>query len=237
MAYTPEAVGILQALSRFNAAHPWSHNAAFTPLIRRHARDVARRGGRRALDVGCGTGELVATLAGELPDVLGLEPDPTTARMAQRHIAGIDGARIEQHPFDDRWQFDKSEQSEHFDLIVFVASLHHMPLEPTLRAARNALAPGGRLVVVGVCKDTAADLPRDLASLVLNPIIGLVRHPKPAASTPVSMRAPTAEASETFDQIGAVARRLMPGIRLRRRLFWRYTAIWTRPLAPPVPSH
>ncbi|UJP11048.1 class I SAM-dependent methyltransferase [Microbacterium sp. KUDC0406] len=218
---------ILTALNRFNAAHPWSHNDAYAWFVLRHARAVRRAGGRTAVDVGCGTGNLAARLAGILPEVIGIEPDLATARVAARRFAASDRVCIEQRRFGD-------EPYGSYDLIVFVASLHHMPLRATLAQARAALRPGGRILIVGVASEASADALRSLVSLAVNPIVGLLRHPHPATAPPASMRAPTAEPLETFDEIHAVAAGELPGIRMRRRLFWRYTAYWTAPLRGEV---
>jgi SAM-dependent methyltransferase len=118
-------------------------------------------------------------------------------------------------------------------LIVFVASLHHMDLRTALQDARAALRPGGRVVIVGVARETSGDAMRSWVSLLLNPLIGLVRHPSRAAQLPEHMRAPTTQAGESFDEIRAIATEVLPGIRMRRRLFWRYTASWAAPRLPP----
>lgn len=220
-AYTV-TMGLLAALVRFNAAHPWSHNDAFTGAVLRHARAVRRGGGATAVDVGCGTGNLVDRLASAMPRVIGIEPDGATAAIAAERFAGSQIVQIDQRPFGD-------EQPASYDLIVFVASLHHMALRPALRSARKALRPAGRIVIVGLAQETSEDSLRTIVSLVLNPIIGFIRHPKRATRPLIEMRAPTAPVSDTFDEIRAVAHELLPGIRMRRRLFWRYTAVWTAP--------
>lgn len=218
---------LLQAIGRLNAAHPWSHNDAFAPVVLRQARAVRRRGGTTAVDVGCGTGNLVERLARIMPAVVGIEPDPTAAAIAARRFEGVPGVEIRQAP----WQ---GEPLRSCDLIVFVASLHHMPLRTTLSRARSALRPGGRVVIVGVAADvpSSSDLVGSvlsMTSLLLNPVIGLIRHPRRASGTPTHMQAPTADPRESFSTIRAVADEIMPGIRARRRLFWRYTATWTAP--------
>jgi hypothetical protein len=59
-----------------------------------------------------------------------------------------------------------------------VAVLHHLDFESALTHARQLLNPGGRLLVIGLPKVIgAADLIWDLPSLVLNPIVGIIRHP------------------------------------------------------------
>jgi hypothetical protein len=36
-------------------------------------------------------------------------------------------------------------------------------------------------------------------------------------------------AAESFEEIALTAERILPGARLRRGLFWRYTMSWTAP--------
>ena len=182
----------------------------------------AAGGGTAALDVGCGTGNLVRRLALVFPSVTGIEPDAATAAIAAQRFQDSGTIRIAQHRFDE-------ESRQNYDLIVFSASLHHMELMATLIRVRSMLRPGGRVVIVGVARETSADIARSLVSLVLNPIIGFLRHPQPVSEPPVNMQAPAIEATEAFDDIRAIADQVMPGIRMRRRLFWRYTAYWMAP--------
>jgi SAM-dependent methyltransferase len=214
-------MALLASLARFNAAHPWSHNDAYAGFVLRHARAVRRSGGEVAVDVGCGTGNLIARLARIFPVVVGLEPSPDSATFAAQRFAGT-AVRVEERPFGD-------EPRQAYDLIVFVASLHHMSLSSALEEVRAALRPGGHLVIVGLARETADDALRSIISLVLNPFVGVIRHPARATSPPVHMQAPVTDPQDSFDEIFAVAREILPGIRMRRRLFWRYTASWVAP--------
>jgi hypothetical protein len=65
----------------------------------------------------------------------------------------------------------------------------------------------------------------------LNAGIGAIRHPRRARATRENMTAPTAEPLETFEQIREAAQAVLPGVRMRRSLFWRYTAVWEAPAA------
>lgn len=186
----------LSALGRFSDEHPWSHNDAYAPWVLWHARRVRRRGGSAALDVGCGTGNLIRALAAVVDEVTGIEPDGPTAARARANTAGISNAEVREEPFD----FASPSQTQ-YDLVSFVAVLHHLPLEQTLYAARSLVRPGGRLVIVGLAKETSADQPWSWASVFLNAGIGAIRHPHRARATPENMAAPTAEPLETFEQI------------------------------------
>jgi SAM-dependent methyltransferase len=213
---------VFDALARFNRDHPWSHNDAYIPWVLRHARAVRQGGGSRALDVGCGTGNLLKRLAGVMEEAVGIEPDPSTAAIARSNLAGAENAVVVEGPFGHY-------PAAGCDLVTFVAVLHHLPLAETLQKARSMVRPGGRLIVVGLSKEAADDRAWSLASMILNPIVGAIRHPRRAHAYPVNMTTPTAEACETFDEIAREMRHQLPGVKLRRSLFWRYTAVWTAP--------
>ncbi|TCC03000.1 class I SAM-dependent methyltransferase [Kribbella soli] len=215
----------LATLARFNDAHPWSHNDAYAALVLHHARRVRAAGGTEALDVGCGTGNLVRRLAGVFPAATGIEPDASTAAQARRTTADLTNVRILTQPFNEL-------QGNRYDLITFVAVLHHLPLKATLEKTRELLRPGGRLVVVGISREAPADLPWSIASMVLNPIVGIAKHPRRSHTIPAHMTAPTAMAEESFEEIALAAEHTLPGARLRRSLFWRYTLCWKAPGSP-----
>lgn len=209
----------LWALDRFNARHPWSHNGAYNRFVLRQARRTSRG---RAVDVGCGTGNLLRLLAPFYKQVVGIELDSATAACARTRTRKHYSVSIQQTDF-------MSWAGIGFDLVTVVAALHHLPLEDALRRLRRCTAPGDRLVIVGVHQTVRDDLLRSLLSLVLNPIVGLLIHPRSAAELPGNMQAPIATPQHTFAQIAAIARRELPGVRMRRRLFWRYTAVWVAP--------
>ncbi|MFC8532213.1 class I SAM-dependent methyltransferase [Nocardia sp. NPDC057227] len=204
-------------LSELNRAHPWSHNDHYADWV---VRRVRASGARRVLDIGCGTGNLVARLRDHCA-VTGLERDPATAAVAAHRFRDDPAVRILPIDFADR------DPDDRWDAVTLVAVLHHLPLEPALRALRACLAPGGRLVVVGLHRDvTIGDALTRLPAVLLNPIIGVLKHPARATEPPQHMRAPIAEPRETLAEIRAAAAGELPGARIRRRLFWRYTLVY-----------
>ncbi|WP_067656232.1 class I SAM-dependent methyltransferase [Nocardia harenae] len=209
---------MLAWLNRVNRAHPWSHNDHYLDWV---VRQVRASGARDVLDIGCGTGNLVARLR-EHHTVTGLERDPETVAVAAARFRADPAVRILPIDFADR------DPGARWDAITLVAVLHHLPLRRTLRALRDGLSPGGRIVVVGCHRDTTADLLARLPAVLLNPLVGLVKHPARATEPPPHMRAPVAEPRETLAEIRAAAAAELPGARIRRRLFWRYTLVWDR---------
>lgn len=90
---------LLSRLDRFNRRHPWSHNDHYGPWV---ASQVASSGAGTVLDVGCGTGNLVALLSRRPSTVTGLEPHPPTARAAAERFAGESAVTIVNTDFAGR---------------------------------------------------------------------------------------------------------------------------------------
>lgn len=215
---------LLNTLAHINERHQWSHNDVYAPFAVYHARRARRAGAVTGLDVGCGTGGLLRRLARVLPEVTGLEPDPDTVDMATASVRSL--ANVEMV----RTAFPTSEQPR-FDFVSMVAVRHHLPLQQGVRAAREVVTPGGRLVIVGCYReDPRSGRWLEIVSLLMNPLIGLMLHPRRASALPQNMTAPTTDPPDSYMQIRGALHALLPGVKVRRCLFWRYTAVW---LAPP----
>jgi SAM-dependent methyltransferase len=217
MAVIPSRV--LRALEAFNSAHPWSHNAHYHPWLLRQL----PRGFGRALDVGCGSGDLVRLLAARSTGgVEGVDSDPEIIARARELTQPDVPATFT--VADARAGIPASP----YDVITCVAALHHLPLTETLTRFRAQLAPGGTLVVVG-CAREAGFVDHLLAalSIPLNLAMGLLKNRgRRAMSRPVSMTAVTRSPELAFVEVRREAVRVLPGVRMRRRLFWRYTLVW-----------
>ncbi|GAA3195104.1 hypothetical protein GCM10017688_62310 [Streptomyces ramulosus] len=84
-------------------------------------------------------------------------------------------------------------------------------------------------MIVGLYRaQSAGDFLLGAAACPLNAVIGWLRNKGRRAPCPVSMTAPTRPAEMSFPDIVREARGALPGARLRRRLFWRYTLVWRR---------
>lgn len=212
---------VLAWLNRLNANHPWSHNDFYGPWV---VRQVRSSEARNILDVGCGTGNLVARLLPWAAIIVGLEPHEATAKIAAERFAGNETVTIRQHSFEPR------DLNDRYGAITLVSVLHHLPLQEALDDLTSALEPGGRLVILGCYREsTRTDRLVSFIALVVNPVIGLIKHPRRARAVPESMTAPTAPARESLGEITAEAARSLPGARIRRRLFWRYSLVYDAP--------
>jgi protein-L-isoaspartate O-methyltransferase len=218
---------LLDALARFNDAHPWSHNAHFHPWVMRR---LPRRFGR-ALDVGCGSGDLVRLLATRAYHVHGIDSDERIIGEARESTGS--GLPVTYAVADGR----SYDQGGPYDVITCVAVLHHLPLAGTLAHFREQLAPGGTLLVVGCAReDTRVQQVLGLVSVPLNLIFGWVKNRGRKAPRPVAMTAVTRRPDVPYTELVREARRILPGARLRRRLFWRYTLVWKKVRADVDPG-
>jgi SAM-dependent methyltransferase len=207
-----------KAMGAINARHPWSHNDHFHPWIL--TRLPKQR--HRAVDVGCGRGELLAALAPQFEDVRGTDVDTTMREAAATRCAGLANVTVDDTPLD--------EVTGPVDLVTMVAVLHHLDIEKALSGVRRVLAPGGRFLSVGLARPASlTDHAWDLASMVTNPAIGYVKHPwvSPKDVQPPSV--PVADPRLTYAEIGLAVERVMPGARMRHHLGFRHTIEWTKP--------
>lgn len=205
-------------LKRFNDRHPWSHNDHFHRWI------LTRLPERRisAVDIGCGRGGLLARLSPEFATVLGTDTDPCMRRTAMSRCANLPNVRIE--------AADLAEVAGSYDLVTMVASFHHLDADDALASVKRILSPGGRFLVIGLAPPVGLrDTFWDLASVLTNPVIGVIKHPRVSRSGPAGPPFPVKDPVLTFDEIRELTDSAMPGSRMRHHLGFRYTLEWTKP--------
>ncbi|WP_137110701.1 class I SAM-dependent methyltransferase [Rhodobacter sp. SY28-1] len=93
-------------------------------------------GARRVLDIGCGGGDFVASLAAPGRELFGVDPDPKARDMAAARGVTVEAGTAEVMP--------SAIGGQTFDLIVMTHVLEHCA-DPAraLRNVRDLLAPGG----------------------------------------------------------------------------------------------
>ena len=121
----------------------WNHNTAFHDEI---VADAATRGGR-VLDVGCGDGLLLERLAGVCDEVVGVESHAATVERARARLSRTANAMVFSASIMD---VTSTRCLGTFQTVTCVAALHHLPLEAGLKRLAGLVAPGGRLIVVGL---------------------------------------------------------------------------------------
>ncbi len=125
--------GIAARISAFVRTRQERHAFATPPLDA-----VGRMPGGRALDVGCGRGDLGASLIARGWSADGIEPAPEACAIARRRGMNVREGTVA----------DAAPSPGSYDLVVFIHSLEHTvdPVED-LRAITAALRPGGVVAI------------------------------------------------------------------------------------------
>lgn len=125
--------------------------------------------GTRMLDLGCGTGHLLASAAQREPSaiLIGVDLDADRVEIARRR-ARTAPTRIEIHACDGR---ELPFSDDYFDVISITLVLGTLPWqarEQVLTEARRVLAPGGRIVAADFSSRgcMVARLLRDVTELI-----------------------------------------------------------------------
>lgn len=193
----------------------WNHNLHYHHLI--HAAAPAHC--VRVLDVGCGDGGLTRELCSVSKRVVGIDIDFPSIESARAQ--GGEGVEYVYGDFLDH-QFEPAS----FDLVASVAALHHMDVEVALARMSYLVRPGGALVIIGLARsrqlgDFAFDVAGTIATCVHRHIL-LKRyweHDAPKVWPP----------PHSYAELRAIAARLLPGVKYRRHVLWRYSLVWIRP--------
>ncbi len=194
----------------------WNHNTHFhNYLLRQFPRKV-----HRALDIGCGLGLFAWKLAERSEVVDALDVDSAVLKEASNRNSAPNICYLHA----DFLEADLPEGS--YDVIVSIASLHHMDLEAALEKMKVLLRSSGKLFILGLYREmTIVDYMYSVISVPLN-LIYLNWH-RASIAIPTTA-APTRPAQLSLKQIKAVANTLIPGFSLQRHLFWRYSLIWQK---------
>ena len=195
----------------------WNHNNHFHNYLLRQLPGKVNR----ALDVGCGLGFFAKKLARRSEFVEALDIDNTVLKEALDFNSAPNICYLQ----GDFLKSDLSEGS--YDAIVSIASLHHMDLQTALAKMKVLLRSSGKLLILGLYREvTMLDYLYSFISVFPN-LIYLNWHR--ASIAPSTTTAPILPAQLSIRQIETVANDLIPGFKLRRHLFWRYSLLWQKP--------
>ncbi|HEX3965006.1 MAG TPA: class I SAM-dependent methyltransferase [Trebonia sp.] len=209
-----------------DTAKYWNHNVHYQSLVV----DAVPAGCQAALDVGCGDGLLACKLADRCAAVTGIDRDgPMIAAARERARQGTtspDGTTSLMSPPPEFIEADFMTYpfaAGSYDFVCANTSLHHMDFGAALAQMAWLLRPGGRLVAVGLGDHgSPADWLIDVIGIPVNLYYKLTR-------TEGNSGAPVMAPGMTWGQARATARNVLPGVRYRRHLLWRYSLQWTKP--------
>ena len=183
---------------------------------------------REALEIGCGAGAFSHALAARAEHVLGLDLSPEMIRAARAREPLRANLSFELADVTD-WPFPR----ERFDCIASIATLHHLDPRALLPSLRDALRPGGMLLVLDLVADESwRDLPRSALAVFVNCALHLWHSGRLRDPRPVREAWQAHARGETYlrlSEVQAICRDLLPGAEVQRHLLWRYSILWRKP--------
>lgn len=169
-----------QAIAGFYSCYrpPWPE-AVFTRIRERFSLD----GKGRLLDLGCGPGNIILSLARHVEEAVGVDAEPDMLaearaagfRLGLRNVTWIHARAEGLADADFRAGLGQ------FRLVTMGMSLHWMERERVLEGAYEVLLPGGGLAIVG--QDVANTSLRGIIDETLMQVLG--EPPRPHADRPV----------------------------------------------------
>jgi SAM-dependent methyltransferase len=179
----------------------------------------------RTLEIGCGTGEFTRLMAEGAQRVFAIDLSPEMIRLAQQQSG--DYPNIE-YVVEDFMSLSLPDES--YDCIVSLATLHHLSLEQALLKMKEALKPGGVLIIHDlIAADGLIEMARSALAYLISAARRLWKTGRPRA--PREMRKAWAEHGKgevylTLNEVREMCRRDLPGAKVKRHLLWRYTVVW-----------
>jgi len=231
-------------------AEGWTQNNHYHRFLLRHV----PVGCQNALEVGCGTGAFARRLAERARHVVALDLSPEMIHVARSRSA--DFPNLEFDVADAiSWDFPAA----HFDCIVNIATLHHLPLREMILKLKDALRPGGVLIVLDLfepkrlwhghpardsragraCHEQAESPYEGLLDTFLNIVamgvsgsLRLIHNGR--LKPPRKVRAAWAahgqhDSYPKMSEVRELCSDILPGAAVRKHLLWRYSIIWQKP--------
>jgi SAM-dependent methyltransferase len=205
----------------------WDHNAYYHRLL---LRELPTRC-RRVLDVGCGAGSFASRLAQRVERVDAIDRSPVMLEIAGRrspdNVTCVLGDALT-YPLPN----------DGYDAIFSICALHHMDLEHALLRFAGLLRPGGVLAVIALPReDLRREFPTELIAAVGHRLLGAVfliartmgRRDWFAKDSTQSAMPVVLSPELTSREVAHLAGALLPGVRVRRLVFWRYLLRWQKP--------
>src|ERR1041384_4477302 len=125
-----------------------------------------------ALEIGCGTGAFARALARRCKRVVALDLSAEMIRVARARSSQFQNLEF-QLADAMTWGFPQS----HFDFICSIATLHHLEQRELFVKMRNALKPGGVLVVLDLVESSGlSERVLDVIGLGVSSALRLIRN-------------------------------------------------------------
>ena len=201
----------------------WDHNGHYADFLLRQA----PRNCHEALEIGCGTGSFSRLLAQRSQKVLAIDLSSQMIRIARtrsRQVPNIDFQVADVMALELR--------ERHFECVVSIATLHHLPFAEMLGRMKAALKSGGILLVLDLFEpEGPLDMIRNVLALPVSGVIRLSRTGRlrpPRALREAWDEHGRRDTYPTLNQVRQVCADVLPGARIKKHLLWRYSIVWKK---------
>lgn len=204
----------------------WGHNNHYHRFLLKQLPSQCKT----ALDIGCGTGEFSRLLAKRVERVVAIDLSPNMIEVAKQRSKQF--SNIDFQVADVlQWEL----LAKQFDLIVSIATFHHLPVESLLLNLKAALKPGGRLIILDLLEhESWRDKLSDFVAVPLNWIVEALknRYIQQSPEAAAAMREHLARDQYlTLSQVQQIYTSSLERVKIRKHLFWRYSIVWEKSAA------
>ena len=178
-----------------------------------------------ALEIGCGTGTFARLLAKRSQQVVALDLSSEMIRVARSRSSEFDNLEFQ---LADAMTCNFTQS--HFDFICSIATLHHVQQRELFVKIKDALKPGGVLVVLDlVASNSLVERMLDVFGLGVSGSLRLLHNGR--LQPPAEVRKAWEQHGKhdhysTVSQMQALADEILPGATVRRHLLWRYSLVF-----------
>ncbi len=210
-------------LARFDEDE-WNHNNHYHSFLLKHLpADCAE-----ALEIGSGTGAFSRMLAERCGHVLGLDLAPEMVRLARERSAEFSNLNYQVADVLEL-EFPR----EKYGCIASIATFHHLPLEKMLAKTKEALHPGGVLLVIDLFQsEWPQEMLTDLIAVPASALLKLVKTGRLRDSAEVRAAWEAHGAHDVYQPLSvirAACAKILPEAGVRRHWLWRYSIVWQKP--------
>ncbi len=218
-----DVVSNFNLIAKYSNPCTWDHNNHYHVFLLNNLPEKRNL----AYEIGCGLGSFTSKLAERFSAVVGVDYASDMISRAKE----IHSYNNVTYFLDDFTEIKLPTTS--VDLFASIATLHHLPFEASLQKMKNALKPGGRILILDLYQEATIEdyLTIAVASLV-NRMAKLYRHSPAEYATEIAQAWREHTQYDSYmklNEIREVSGSILPEAVIRRHLYWRYSLIWTKP--------
>lgn len=201
----------------------WTANNHYHTFLLKHVPQNCEN----AIEIGCGTGAFARLLANRCNRVVALDLSSEMIRVARARSSEFDNLEF-QVADAMTWDFPQS----HFDFVCSIATLHHLQQRALFVKMKDALTPGGVLVVLDLVESSGlAERMLDVIGLGVSGGLRLIHNGRlkpPAEVRKAWEQHGKHDSYSTVSQMRILANALLPGAVITRHLLWRYSLVFRK---------